>query len=74
MRMFFILYLLLIVSVTPQFIFLIWLCMTAVAYNEGCIYLFTGSLTIEVLDMMCYFLPLFDRPKINIIFSIRSQY
>ena len=38
MRMLF----LLILSVTPQFIFLIWLCMTAVAYNVGCIYLFTG--------------------------------
>ena len=30
---------LLIPSVTPRFIFLIWLCMKAVAYAIGCIYL-----------------------------------
>ena len=28
---------LLILSVTPRFIFLIWLCMKAVAYDVGCI-------------------------------------
>ena len=28
---------LIILSVTPRFIFLIWLCMKAVAYDVGCI-------------------------------------
>ena len=35
--MFFILYIPPFISVTPLFIFLIWLCMKAVAYDVGCV-------------------------------------
>ena len=37
MCMYFILYIPPFISVTPLFIFLIWLCMKAVAYDVGCV-------------------------------------